>query len=97
MKNTIEPQNIIDIPTIENKEIFWKNKAHYENNRDKFYAFCPCCHKGIKEPKIFINTIWGGSIYLANDATEYDDSWQMPIGTECAKRIPTEYLIKTGL
>jgi hypothetical protein len=97
MKNTIEPTNTIDIPRIENNELYKKNKVKYDENYNEFYGACACCGKGIKEPKFLLNTIWGGSIYLANDQTEYDDAWTMPIGSECVKRIPTEYVIKVGL
>lgn len=91
MKN--EPKNIISIPKMENAVLLENNKNAYEKNYSKFYGQCPCCGKGIAEPKYFINSIWGSDMYPANDKNEYDDAWAMPIGNECKKRIPQEYLI----
>ena len=92
---TNEPKNIISIPKIAN-EMFATNQEKYYNNQENFYGNCACCGKGIKEPKFFINTIWGGDMYPADDTNEYDDAWTMPIGSECVKKVPTEYRIKTG-
>ena len=88
-----EPQNIIEIPRLSNK-LFEKNDEVYSREHDKFYGQCPCCGKGIKEPKFFINSIYGGDMYPANDNNQYSDAWQVPVGSECVKRIPSEYVIK---
>jgi hypothetical protein len=42
------------------------------------------------------STIWGGDMYPADDTNEYNDAWTMPIGSECVKKVPTEYRITTG-
>jgi hypothetical protein len=95
MEMTNEPKNIISIPRIESK-MFAKNQEKYYANQESFYGTCACCGQGIKEPKFFINTIWGGDMYPANDTNEYDDAWAMPIGSECVKKVPTEYRITKG-
>jgi len=93
MKN--EPKNIIEIPRISVAK-YNDNQDKYSANQDSFYGSCACCGKGIKEPKFFINTIWGGDMYPADDTNEYNDAWTMPIGSECVKKVPTEYRIKVG-
>lgn len=95
MEMTKQPNNIIEIPRIE-WEKFVTNEDKYLANAENLYGPCACCGRGIKEPKFFINSIWGGNMYPANDANEYDDAWTMPVGTECVKRIPKEYRIKVG-
>lgn len=89
------PKNIIDIPTIASSK-FDANLEKYEANFESFYDSCPCCGKGIKEPKFMINSIYGGQMYPANDTNTYKDAWQMPVGSECVKKIPKEYVIKKG-
>lgn len=89
-----EPQNIIDIPRIENIKKYISNSQQYDENYDLFVGQCPCCGKGIKQAKFFVNNIYGGSMYPANDTAEYQDAWLSPVGSECIKRIPTEYIIK---
>jgi hypothetical protein len=68
-------------------EVIKKNVC--KNNQVEFRDYL-----GVKEPKFMINTIWGGSMYPANDNQEYNDAWTMPVGSECIKKIPTEYIIK---
>lgn len=92
---TKQPNNIIEIPRISQSK-YNDNQDKYASNHESFYGSCACCGKGIKEPKFFINTIWGGEMYPANDTNEYDDAWQMPIGSECVKKVPTEYRIIKG-
>lgn len=91
---TNEPKNIIEIPTMTNLALREKNYNHFLQNEAKFQDHCACCGKGIKEPKFWINTIYGGDMYPANDMNQYNDSWQMAVGNECVKKIPTEYIIK---
>ena len=43
-----------------------------------------------------INSIYGGQMYPANDTNVYDNAWQMPVGSECVKKLPKEYVIKIG-
>lgn len=93
INNKKEPINIIDIPQIA-QAMFKKNQKNYDTNASDFYGSCPCCGKGIKKPKFFINSIFGAQMYPANDTNEYDDTWQMPVGSECIKKIPTQYVIK---
>ena len=88
-----EPQNIIEIPRL-SQSLFQKNDDAYCRDYEKFYGQCPCCGKGIKEPKFFVNSIYGSEMYPANDNNQYKDAWHMPVGSECVKRIPSEYVIK---
>ena len=92
-----QPENTIEIPKMQNLELYKKNQESYSNNSENFYGPCACCGKGIKEPKFFINSIWGGDMYPANDQSEYDDAWQMPVGSECIKKIPMDYRISMGV
>jgi len=87
MTNTMQnqPNETIEIPRV-SSEMFAANQAKYHSDHENFYGPCACCGKGIKEPKFFINTIWGGDMYPANDQSEYDDAWQMPVGSECIKK-----------
>jgi hypothetical protein len=94
MKN--QPQTTIEIPKLSNKSMFTKNQTNYDANHSEFYGPCACCGKGIKEPKFFIKSIWGGDMYPANDQNEYDDAWEMPVGNECIKKIPVEYRLIKG-
>ena len=83
------PQDIIDIPTIANDDMF-------ERNRDKAELLnldhCPCCGKAIPNPKFFINSIYGGCAYPSTDKFEYSDAWVMGVGSECRKKFPTGYV-----
>jgi hypothetical protein len=85
------PNGIIDIPMIDDLDKF-------ENNRDRAsennYEHCPCCGKAIKNPKFFINSIYGGCAYPKADKTEYSDAWVMGVGTECRKKFPVGYVMK---
>ncbi len=86
-----EPKNIIDIPRIENSEMF-------DRNQERAYSLelnhCPCCGKSIPNPTYFINSIFGGCAYPADDKTEYSDAWVMGVGTECRKKFPKGYVYK---
>jgi hypothetical protein len=85
------PINIIQIPTIENWEMF-------ERNQEKAYSqnleHCPCCGKSIKSSNYFINSIHGGDAYPANDKNEYEGAWEMAVGSECRKKFPEGYVFK---
>lgn len=89
-KITLAPELIIDIPTLND----WKT---FEKNRDKADAngneHCPCCGKEIKNPKYFINSIYGGCMYHKNDKKEYADAWVMGVGSECRKKLPKEFVM----
>jgi len=95
MKN--EPKNIIDIPKMDNQKKYVANRHNYDMNYSLYVGQCPCCGKGIKEAKFFINNIYGGCMYPAIDKQEYNDAWLSPVGSECVKKIPQEYIIKVGL
>jgi hypothetical protein len=95
MDMTKQPKNTIEIPRISQSK-YNDNQEKYSANHESFYGSCACCGKGIKEPKFFINTIWGGDMYPADDTNEYNDAWTMPIGSECVKKVPTEYRIAAG-
>jgi hypothetical protein len=88
--NTIkEPKKIIDIPVIDNSDIFERNQEKaYEKNLNH----CPCCGKGITNPKYFINSIYGSMAYPSDDMAQYDDAWVMGVGSECQKRFPKGYV-----
>jgi hypothetical protein len=89
MNKQLEPQNIIDIPTIDNWDMFETNR----NNADaKHLEHCPCCGRAIPNAKYFINSIWGGCAYPSIDKTEYSDAWVMGVGTECRKKFPEGYV-----
>ena len=89
MNNTqIEPQNIISIK-IANYDTYVKNvERAYEKNLEH----CPCCGKAIPNPKFFVNSIYGGSFYPANDKNQYNDAWVMGVGSECRKKFPEGYI-----
>lgn len=86
-----KPSNIIGIPTFNSYEQFEKNsiKASLSGNEA-----CPCCGKEIKNPKYFINSIYGGDMYPANDKNEYNDAWVIGVGSECRKKLPKEYVFQ---
>lgn len=86
---TNKPKDIIDIPVISNSDMFERNREKANSND---LEHCPCCGKAIKNPKYFINSIWGGSAYPSNDNTEYADAWVMGVGTECQKKFPKGYV-----
>lgn len=92
MKNQ-EPKLLMSIPQTDS---FDANQEKYDSNYEKFDDCCAVCGKGLKNPKFQINTIWGGSMYPANDKTIYDDAWPMSVGNDCIKRIPKEYIITKG-
>lgn len=87
--NQKHPDGIIDIPQISNDDLF-------QSNRDKADEYglnhCPCCGKAIANPKFFINSIFGGCAYPANDRNEYRDAWVMGVGSECRKKFPQGYV-----
>ena len=87
--NSKQPIEVIDIPRITNDDLFESNmgKAY-----EKGFEHCPCCGKAITNPKYFINSIWGGSTYPANDKRQYNDAWVMGVGSECRKRFPEGYV-----
>lgn len=88
-----EPKNIIEIPKLANVKKQMSNSENYDKNYDSFEGQCPCCGKGIKKAKFYINNIYGGFMYPANDNQQYEDAWLSPVGSECVKKIPNEYII----
>jgi hypothetical protein len=91
MKNitNVEPKDIIDIPVISNDDMFERNREKADSNN---LDHCPCCGRAITNPKFFINSIWGGNAYPANDKKEYADAWIMGVGSECQKKFPSGYV-----
>lgn len=85
-----KPENVIDIPTLND----WKT---FEKNREKAYSngneHCPCCGKEIKNPKYFINSIYGSDMYPKHDKREYPNAWVMGVGSECRKKLPIDYVM----
>jgi len=94
MTNQLEPQNIIDIPTIDNWDMFETNR---DNADAKQLDHCPCCGRAIPNAKYFINSIWGGCAYPSNDKTKYSDAWVMGVGTECRKKFPEGYVFTINI
>jgi len=90
METSNKPQNIIDIPTLNTMEQFEKNRCKADVNGNEH---CPCCGKEIKNPKYFINSIYGGAMYPKNDKNQYGDAWVMGVGSECRKKLPIEYVM----
>jgi len=87
---TNEPNGIIEIPTIENYDIFERNRDNADN---KCLDHCPCCGKAITNPKYFINSIYGSDVYPAADKNQYNDAWVMGVGSECRKKFPIGYVM----
>jgi hypothetical protein len=94
MTNQLEPQNIIDIPTIDNWDMFETNR---DNADAKQLDHCPCCGRAIPNAKYFINSIWGGCAYPSKDKTKYSDAWVMGVGTECRKKFPEGYVFTINI
>lgn len=83
------PNNIIEMPRISNIDMFERNS---ERAYEKGLEHCPCCGRAIPNAKYFINSIYGGDAYPANDKTEYNDAWVMGVGSECRKKFPEGYV-----
>jgi hypothetical protein len=88
------PKDIIDIPQIENYDLFERNR---EKADDLGEQHCPCCGKVLLNPKFFINSIWGGQAYPASDKNEYSDAWVMGVGSECRKKFPEGYIFTNNI
>jgi len=87
---TTKPTNIIQIPTFNSFEQFDRNREKADSNNNEH---CPCCGKEIKNPKFFINSIYGGAMYPKTDKNEYADAWIMGVGSECRKKLPIEFVM----
>ena len=85
------PTGIIDIPTIDDLDLLERNQERAEN---KGLDSCPCCGKGIENPRYFINSIYGGCAYPGDDDGSYNDAWQMAVGPECRKKFPDGYVFE---
>jgi len=85
------PNNIIDIPILNDIDQFDRNRERADNNGNEH---CPCCGREIKSPKFFINSIYGGKMYPSNDQQEYNDAWVMGVGSECRKKLPNGYVFQ---
>lgn len=85
-----QPDCIIEIPVTVDGFTFERNReAADARNLDH----CPCCGRAIQEPKYFINSIYGGSMYPKHDKNVYEDAWVMGVGSECRKSIPADYVM----
>ena len=84
-----KPSNIIEIPKTSDFDTFEinQNRAY-----DKGLEPCPCCGRGIKNETYFINSIYGGEAYPSKDKNQYEDAWEMVVGSECRKRFPEGYV-----
>lgn len=85
------PENIINIPQIDNPDLFEKNRQAAE---EKNINHCPVCGRAITNPRYFINSIYGGCAYKAADKNTYADAWVMGVGPECRKRFPEGYVFE---
>ena len=85
------PANTIAIPMLTSFEKFEANRDKADSNN---LEHCPCCGKAIINPKYFINSIYGGDMYPANDITNYADAWVMGVGSECRKKLPVGYVFQ---
>ena len=83
------PNNIIEMPRISNIDMFERNR---ERANWTGLEHCPCCGRAIPNAKYFINSIYGGDAYPANDKNEYNDAWVMGVGSECRKKFPEGYV-----
>jgi hypothetical protein len=86
----MKPLNIINIPTFNSMEQFEINREKADMNGNEH---CPCCGKEIKNPKFFVNSIYGGCMYPKFDKNQYNDAWVVGIGSECRKKLPVEYVM----
>jgi len=86
LKLAIIPQTVSDAMHSRNNE-----KANEDNLEP-----CPCCGKGIKEDnrKFYINSAFGGMMYIPIDDTIYADTWEMPVGATCVKKINPAYVFR---
>jgi hypothetical protein len=93
MTTQLTPTNIINIPRIDNDELFEKNeeKASMEG-----FEHCPCCGKAIKNPKFFFKSIYGSCAYPSSGPSVelVNDAWVMGVGSECQKRFPKGYIFQ---
>lgn len=87
----MKPANIIDIPATTTET---KREANRDRADQKGLDHCPCCGKAIENPKFFINSIYGGCMYPANDKAQYADAWVMGVGSECRKKLPEGYVFQ---
>lgn len=86
----MEPTSIISIPILNDWDQFDRNREKADRNNNEH---CPCCGKEIKNPKFFINSIYGGAMYPKTDKNQYRDAWVMGVGSECRKKIPADYIM----
>jgi hypothetical protein len=86
----MEPTSIINIPILNDWDQFDKNREKADRNNNEH---CPCCGKEIKNPKFFINSIYGAAMYPKTDKNQYRDAWVMGVGSECRKKIPADYIM----
>jgi len=86
-----EPKDIIDIPMIDNTDLYYSNRDRADSMN---MEHCPCCGKVLKEPKYGINSIYGAGMYKADDKEVYSDAWVMGVGSECRKKFPEGYVFK---
>lgn len=89
-KDLEREMGVIEIPTISNYDRFEREQENaWANGLER----CPCCGKGIKNGKYYINTCWGGSAFKAEyEVNKYSDSWAMQVGSECRKKFPEGYV-----
>jgi len=81
------------IPQTVSDSMFSRNQE--KANEDNLEP-CPCCGKGIKEEnrRFYINSAFGGCMYIPIDNTVYNDTWEMPVGATCVKKINPDYVFK---
>ena len=91
---TLELQRAVKLTTIPQID-----STQYERNESKSLEanaehICACCGREIIKPKYYINTAFGGAMYIPIDETVYRDTWQMPVGNTCMKKFNKEYIFE---
>lgn len=66
--------------------------ARRDKAEDMDLVSCPCCGKGIKNEKYYINSAFGGSAYIPINDDYLADTWEMVVGSECRKLFPKGYV-----
>lgn len=80
---------LIDIPTIE-----WSKLVSNRDKAEEAHAehICPCCGRELTNLRYYINSAYGGCVYIPIDESVYADTWQMFVGPECMKKFPAGYV-----
>jgi hypothetical protein len=106
MENTHTKQQIeeLGIEFIQKDDRTDVEEKYASSTRYDYEEFCDCCGRGIKgEPKFFINAIEPGLVIPTNISHDQLESIGIvsmgcyPIGSECKKKYPKEYVNNESL